>query len=79
MQPEKQGSAMAEYNLERFVSAQAQTSDARVIMDPPDDKKLRSSMKLFAEAEPECEVFQKVLDKFFGGRKDRATLKILNR
>ncbi len=56
-----------------------ETSDARVIMGPPDDKKLRSSMTLFAEAEPECEVFRKVLDKFFGGRKDGATLKILNR
>ena len=39
--------------------------------------KLRSSMTLFAEAAPEIEVFQKVLDKFFDGKKDEMTLKII--
>lgn len=43
----------------------------------PDDMKLRSSMTLFAEAEPECEVFQKVLDQYFHGEKDGNTLSIL--
>ena len=43
----------------------------------PDDMKLRSSMTLFAEAEPECEVFQKVLDQSFHGEKDGNTLSIL--
>lgn len=43
----------------------------------PDDMKLRSSMTLFAEAEPECEVFQKVLDQYFQGKKDSNTLSIL--
>ena len=43
----------------------------------PDDMKLRSSMTLFAEAEPACEVFQKVLDQYFHGKKDEKTLSIL--
>lgn len=55
------------------------SNDPAEVMGYPDDLKLRSSMTLFAEAEPECEVFQKVLDKFFGGRKDPRTLQILNR
>lgn len=44
-----------------------------------DAKKLRSSMTLFAEAEPECEVFTQVLEKYFGGRKDGRTLGMLRR
>ncbi len=55
------------------------TNDPTRVMGYPDDLKLRSSMTLFAEAEPECEVFQKVLDKYYGGRKDSRTLEILNR
>lgn len=54
------------------------SSDAGDVMGYPDDLKLRSSMTLFAEAAPEFDVFQKVLDKFFDGRKDRKTLKKLN-
>ena len=56
-----------------------ESSDPTRVMGYPDDLKLRSSMTLFAEAEPECEVFQKVLDKYYGGRKDPRTLEILNR
>ncbi|MCD8082609.1 MAG: DUF1810 domain-containing protein [Clostridiales bacterium] len=41
--------------------------------------KLQSCMTLFAEAAPEEEVFQKVLDKYFKGEKDRHTLQILGR
>lgn len=53
-------------------------SDAFEIMDCYTNKmKLRSSMTLFAEAQPDCEVFQKVLDKFFGGKKDSYTLSLL--
>ena len=43
----------------------------------PDDLKLRSSMTLFAEADPHEEVFRQVLDKFFGGAKDEGTVEIL--
>lgn len=58
---------------------QLDSNDPTRVMGYPDDLKLRSSMTLFAEAEPECEVFQKVLDKYYGGRKDSRTLEILNR
>ena len=53
------------------------SNDATAIMGYPDDLKLRSSMTLFAEAAPEEEVFRKVLDKFFGGKKDERKLEIL--
>ena len=52
-------------------------SDASYVMGYPDDLKLRSSMTLFAEAAPEETVFQKVLDKFYDGKKDERTLTIL--
>ena len=39
--------------------------------------KLRSSMTLFSVASPEEDVFQRVLDKFFDGKKDTRTLAIL--
>lgn len=53
------------------------SNDAEEVMGWPDNLKLRSSMTLFAEAEPGCEIFQRVLDKFFNGEKDLETLKIL--
>ena len=52
-------------------------SDPRDVMDPPDDKKLRSSMTLFREAAPGQPVFQKVLDKYYHGRADEITLRML--
>jgi uncharacterized protein (DUF1810 family) len=54
------------------------SDDATEVMGWPDDMKLKSSMTLFALAKPECEVFQKVLDKFFGGERDQRTIEILN-
>ena len=51
-------------------------TDIRAIMGFPDDMKLRSSMTLFQLAEPECEIFQKVLDKYFGGKPDDKTIEI---
>ena len=39
--------------------------------------KLRSSMTLFEAAAPEQEVFRKVLDKYFGGKRDERTLQLL--
>ena len=53
------------------------SNDAAAVMGWPDNLKLRSSMTLFALAEPECEVFQKVLDKFFDGEMDQKTVEIL--
>ena len=53
------------------------TNDASKVMGYPDDLKLRSSMTLFAEAAPDEDIFQKVLDKFYDGKKDERTLDIL--
>lgn len=54
-----------------------ESDDPRDVMGWPDDLKLRSSMTLFAEAAPQEKVFQRVLEKYFGGEKDRQTLRIL--
>ncbi len=54
------------------------SDDPRSVMGYPDDLKLRSSMTLFAAAEPDCQVFQRVLDKFYGGMPDKKTLDLLN-
>ena len=53
------------------------TNDAEHVMGYPDDLKLRSCMTLFMEADPDCEVFRKVLDKYFSGKPDEKTLQIL--
>ena len=45
----------------------------------PDDLKLKSSMTLFACADPENAVFEKVLEKFYNGHKDGRTLKMLSK
>ena len=55
------------------------SNDATAVMGWPDDLKLKSSMTLFNVAKPECEVFQKVLDKFFHGERDQRTIEILSR
>ena len=52
-------------------------NDPRRVMGYPDDLKLRSSMTLFAAADPDCPVFQQVLDKYFNGEPDPLTLKLL--
>lgn len=53
------------------------TNDANGIFGYPDDVKLQSSMTLFGEACPENEIFAKVLDKFFEGKKDTRTLELI--
>ena len=53
------------------------SDEATAVMGWPDNLKLKSSMTLFALAKPECEVFQKVLDKFFHGKRDQKTIEIL--
>ena len=53
---------------------------ASAIFGYPDDMKLRSSMTLFAEVdEGPQSVFDRVLDKYFGGERDGATLGITGR
>lgn len=51
--------------------------DADRIFGFPDNLKLQSCMTLFAEAAPEYDVFEKVLDAYFGGKKDKKTLAII--
>ena len=48
-------------------------------MGIPDDMKLKSSMTLFVCADPETDVFEKVLEKFYNGRKDQRTLEMLSK
>lgn len=53
------------------------TGNAEIVMGSHVDAvKLKSSMTLFLLAEPTCEIFQKVLDKYFGGVKDELTVKL---
>jgi uncharacterized protein (DUF1810 family) len=47
--------------------------DIARILEPPDDRKLRSSMTLFLRAAPDEPLFQQVLDRFFGGVPDSRT------
>ncbi|UJH92164.1 DUF1810 domain-containing protein [Antarcticibacterium sp. 1MA-6-2] len=51
--------------------------NATSIFGKPDDLKLKSSMTLFAEVPNTIPVFQKVLEKFFEGKKDPQTLEKL--
>ena len=52
-------------------------SDPSAVMGYPDDLKLCSSMTLFELAAPDEPVFGRVLDKFYGGRRDELTLQLL--
>ena len=55
------------------------SSNATEILGYPDDLKLKSCMTLFSEIAPEIEVFDQVLEKFFSGKKDDKTLKLLRK
>ena len=56
---------------------QLDSNDPVAVMGWPDDLKLRSCMTLFANACEDNEVFLKVLEKYYGGKPDGETLKIL--
>lgn len=66
-------------NLLEISSAllEIECNDASKVMGKPDDLKLKSSMTLFALASSKESVFQQVLDKYFGGKMDHRTLKLL--
>ena len=49
------------------------------ILGSPDDAKFRSSMTLFAQAEPENQIFNSSLRKYFNGGSDAATLASISR
>ncbi|HVX26358.1 MAG TPA: DUF1810 domain-containing protein [Parafilimonas sp.] len=54
-----------------------ETNDARQVFGSPDNLKLKSSMTLFSLVPDADKVFEKVLDKFFDGKKDEKTLQLL--
>ena len=47
------------------------------VLGSPDDLKLRSSMTLFERAAPEVAPFAQVLDRYYGGERDAATIDLL--
>ena len=49
-------------------------SDPVAVLGGTDAQKLQSSMTLFAAADPDEPVFPAVLDRYFAGRRDAATL-----
>lgn len=50
---------------------------AREIFGTPDDLKLRSSATLFASVSPPGSVFHRLIDAYFQGRPDQATLALI--
>ena len=48
------------------------------ILGYPDDLKFRSSMTLFSHASEGAGIFTRALDKYFAGRPDEVTLKLLS-
>lgn len=53
-----------------------ESNDPRAVMGEPDNWKLKSCMTLFEIVSNEP-VFGQVLDKFFGGERDKATVEML--
>jgi len=49
---------------------------AHEIFGSPDDMKLRSCATLFACVSPAGSVFERVLDKYYGGQRDAQTLRL---
>ena len=56
-----------------------QDGSAEKILGRVDAMKVRSCMTLFREADPQTEVFGKVLDKFYGGKGDEKTISLVRR
>lgn len=53
--------------------------DIRAILGDPDDLKFRSSMTMFAAAAPEESIFEAALERFFGGKGDLLTIRMLSK
>lgn len=47
------------------------------VFGSPDDLKLRSCATLFAAVSPPGSVFERLLEKYYGGRRDEKTLRLL--
>jgi uncharacterized protein (DUF1810 family) len=56
-----------------------ETTDAEAVFGELDAMKLRSSLTLFAEADPGDAILEAALDRWFGGEKDGKTLQLLGR
>lgn len=56
-----------------------QSGSAYSILGRPDDLKVRSCITLFQQADPSIAVFQQVLDKFYQGKADQDSLRILEK
>ncbi|MGI4803224.1 MAG: DUF1810 domain-containing protein [Janthinobacterium lividum] len=61
------------------VATELSSSNATQVFGSPDDMKLKSSMTLFAALDDPNPVFQAVLNKFFGGKTDGQTLKMIGK
>ena len=48
------------------------------IFGSPDDMKLRSCATLFACVSPDGSVFHRIIDKYFDGKRDEATLRLVS-
>jgi uncharacterized protein (DUF1810 family) len=59
------------------IVAATSAPSAEAIFGGIDAQKLRSSMTLFLRADPSQQMFQQVLDAFFGGKADPATDNLL--
>lgn len=59
------------------IVAQGQTTSATDLLGSIDALKLRSSMTLFAQTVAAPPIFQQVLDKYFSGEPDPATVALL--
>ena len=56
-----------------------ETNDARQVFGDLDAMKFRSSLTMFAEADPGDAIVDAALDRWFGGAKDEKTLQLLQR
>ncbi len=63
-------------NLRRIIQAllDQPSRNANGIFGSTDAMKLRSCMTLFELADPDCGLYKRVLEEFFGGSRDRMTL-----
>lgn len=67
------------HNLREISSAllELPINDPFIVMNKPDDRKLLSSMTLFAHATQDNQVFLDVIDKYYSGQQDTRTLALL--
>ena len=66
-------------NLRRITQAllEQPRRNAISVFGGTDAMKLRSSMTLFELADPDCGLYTRVLEEFFGGQRDAITLEML--